>query len=62
MLGRATFGVARACFAGLYEAPIGAHCLEHKAALAGRFGKEQPLNYAYHLDAGLYAQFLRRIA
>ena len=44
------------------EAPIGAHCLEHEAALAGRFGKDQPLNYAYHLDAGLYAQFLRRIA
>jgi tryptophan 7-halogenase len=45
-------------------APIGSHCLEHEAAEAGRFAKDsgQPLNYAYHLDAGLYARFLRRIA
>ena len=45
-------------------APIGAYCLEHEAAAAGRFAqdRESPLNYAYHLDAGLYAQFLRRIA
>jgi len=45
-------------------ADIGAYCLEHEAALAGRFGKlaDTPLNYAYHLDAGLYAAFLRRIA
>ena len=44
--------------------PIGAYCLEHEAAEQGRFGKDAatPLNYAYHLDAGLYARFLRRIA
>ena len=46
------------------EAPIGAFCLEHEAALAGRFarGGQPPLSYAYHLDAGRYALFLRRIA
>ena len=44
--------------------PIGAFCLEHEAAEHGRFAKDvgSPLNYAYHLDAGLYAQFLRRVA
>ncbi|MBX7536178.1 tryptophan 7-halogenase [Qipengyuania sp. GH1] len=44
--------------------PIGAYCLEHEAALAGKFttaGKPN-LNYAYHLDAGRYAAFLRAIA
>ena len=46
------------------EAPIGAFCLEHEAALAGKFaqGGQPPLSYAYHLDAGRYAAFLRRIA
>lgn len=46
------------------EAPIGAYCLEHEAALAGRFSTEgkPPLSYAYHLDAGRYAAFLRTIA
>jgi tryptophan halogenase len=45
-------------------APIGAYYPEHEAALAQRFTLqgEPPLNYAFHLDAGLYAQFLRRIA
>ncbi|MHA6317670.1 tryptophan halogenase family protein [Altererythrobacter sp. CAU 1778] len=45
-------------------APIGAWCLEHEAALAGKFaaGGQPPLNYAYHLDAGRYAAFLRSIA
>jgi tryptophan halogenase len=44
--------------------PIGAYSLEHEAADQGRFAKDpaHPLNYAYHLDSGLYAQFLRRIA
>ncbi|MBK63660.1 MAG: tryptophan halogenase [Altererythrobacter sp.] len=43
---------------------IGAFCLEHEAALAGKFTTEgaPPLNYAYHLDAGRYASFLRAIA
>ena len=44
--------------------PIGAFCLEHEAAERRRFGRDpdNPVNYAYHLDASLYAQFLRRIA
>ncbi|MDJ0276106.1 tryptophan 7-halogenase [Sphingomonas sp. 2R-10] len=43
-------------------APIGAYCLEHEAAEAGRFvgGPDTPLNYAYHFDAGRYAAYLRR--
>ena len=46
------------------DAPIGAFCLEHEAALAGRFSNEgkPPLSYAYHLDAGRYGTFLRTIA
>jgi tryptophan halogenase len=45
-------------------ADIGDYCLEHEAAAAGRFGpsKQVPLNYAYHLDAGLYGQYLRGLA
>jgi tryptophan halogenase len=44
--------------------PIGAYSLEHEAAVQARFAKvaDSPLNYAYHLDSGLYARFLRRIA
>jgi len=44
--------------------PIGSYSLEHEAAQAGRFGKDKDnrLSYAYHLDAGLYAQFLRQVA
>lgn len=43
---------------------FGEYCLEHEAALAGKFGISQqaPLNFAYHLDAGKYGQFLRQIA
>jgi len=43
---------------------LGDYCFELKAAEADRFftGEESPLNYAYHLDAGLYGQFLRRMA
>lgn len=43
---------------------IGTYCLEHQAAAAGRFGpsKNVPLNYAYHLDAGLYGRYLRGLA
>ena len=46
------------------DAPIGSYCLEHEAALAGRFatGGAPPLSYAYHLDAGRYAAFLRAVA
>ncbi len=43
-------------------APVGAYCLEHEAAEAGRFvgGPDTPLNYAYHFDAGRYAAYLRQ--
>lgn len=39
-------------------------CLETQASRQGRFALQQrpPLNYAYHLDAGLYARFLRGIS
>jgi tryptophan halogenase len=42
-------------------APLGSYCLEHAAAEAGRFatGPDERLNYAYHLDAGRYARYLR---
>jgi tryptophan halogenase len=45
-------------------AEIGEYCLEHEAAAAGRFGPSEqvPLNYAYHLDAGLYGRYLRGLA
>jgi tryptophan halogenase len=37
------------------------YCLEHKAGLHRRFSlnNHANLNYAFHLDAGLYARFLR---
>lgn len=40
---------------------FGDYCLEYKAALQKRFSlnRQAPLNYAYHLDAGRYASFLR---
>lgn len=40
---------------------FGSYCLEHEAALAGRFkgGSDSPLSYAYHLDATAYGRFLR---
>jgi tryptophan halogenase len=43
------------------------YCLEAKAALAGRFAQPQKgakggLNYAYHMDATRYGQFLRKLA
>lgn len=40
---------------------IGDYCFELQAAEAGRFATDDQshLNYAYHLDAGLYARFLR---
>jgi tryptophan halogenase len=45
-------------------ADVGTYCLEHEAARAGRFGPSDkvPLNYAYHLDAGLYGRYLRGLA
>lgn len=43
---------------------LGDFCLETLASRADRFSLEtQPqVNYAYHIDAGLYARFLRRVA
>ncbi|KQS55376.1 tryptophan halogenase [Brevundimonas sp. Leaf363] len=40
---------------------LGDYCFEHQAADAGKFaaGGDGRLNYAYHLDAGRYARFLR---
>lgn len=40
---------------------IGDYCLELRAAEAEKFatGDDAPVNYAYHLDAALYAKFLR---
>lgn len=41
---------------------IGDYCFEHQAAAAGKFAvsESSKINYAYHLDAGLYSGFLRR--
>jgi tryptophan 7-halogenase len=41
---------------------LGDYCFERQAALAGKFAMSDKvkINYAYHLDAGLYAAFLRR--
>jgi tryptophan 7-halogenase len=42
----------------------GDYCLELKAALAGRFAHlpRGGMNYAFHMDAGLYAKFLRKFS
>jgi tryptophan halogenase len=44
--------------------PFGQYCPELVAAERNRFvvAQREGLNYAYHLDAGLYAKFLRRLA
>lgn len=69
-----SFGVTgKECWAGEFHhfwlkgrelgvnAPFGDYCFELKAALAGKFGlsNQNPINYAYHFDAGLYARYLR---
>ncbi|WP_049722144.1 tryptophan halogenase family protein [Gilvimarinus polysaccharolyticus] len=43
---------------------FGDYCLEYKAALQGRFSlnSQSKINYAFHLDAGRYASFLRERA
>jgi tryptophan halogenase len=43
---------------------FGEYCLEHQAAQAGKFSclPGSDINYAYHLDALLYAKFLKKIA
>jgi tryptophan halogenase len=42
----------------------GEFCLEHQAAKAGKFftGPNAETSYAYHLDAGIYAKFLRKFS
>ena len=47
-----------------FDADFGDYCLELKAARAGKFGMSdtKQLNYAYHLDAGLYAEYLTNFA
>jgi tryptophan halogenase len=44
--------------------PLGSYGFELQAALAGRFetSDQATINYAYHLDAGHYARFLRGFA
>jgi tryptophan 7-halogenase len=46
------------------DADLGEYCLELEATRAGRFATspKSEINYAYHLDAGLYAKFLRKFA
>ena len=41
---------------------LGDYCFERKAAAAGKFALSDAvhINYAYHLDAGLYAAYLRQ--
>src|SRR5688572_12650896 len=44
------------------KAELGEYCLEHEAAKAGKVitGPNAQINYAYHLDASVYARFLRK--
>lgn len=44
-----------------FNSEIGDFCLEHEAAREGKFATsaQSQLNFAYHLDAGKYAKFLR---
>jgi tryptophan halogenase len=46
-----------------FAGPIDDYCLEAAAALAGKFAIPQQgrINYAYHLDAGMYATYLRGV-
>lgn len=47
-----------------YDADFEVYCLEIQAARRNRFARlsDNSLNYAYHLDASLYAKFLRKIS
>jgi tryptophan halogenase len=46
------------------QAEYGEYCVEHQAAKAGKFftGPNSEINYAYHLDASVYAKFLRKFS
>ncbi|MBU0913563.1 MAG: tryptophan 7-halogenase [Gammaproteobacteria bacterium] len=46
------------------DAPFGDYCYELQAAKQHKFGKtnKSTINYAYHLDAGRYARFLRKFS
>jgi tryptophan 7-halogenase len=45
-------------------APVGEYCLEWLAANAGKFATSptSDINFAYHIDASLYARFLRKLS
>lgn len=47
-----------------FSADFGEYCAELMAAKANKFAVFKPdgLNYAYHMDASLYAKFMRKIA
>ncbi|HEX5055885.1 MAG TPA: tryptophan halogenase family protein [Gammaproteobacteria bacterium] len=47
-----------------YQNEIGDYCYELQAAKAGRFATspESKINFAYHLDAGIYAKYLRKFS
>jgi tryptophan 7-halogenase len=47
-----------------HTASFESYCLEIQAARQNRFAhiNPNPIHYAYHFDAGLYAQFLRKVA
>lgn len=47
-----------------YGGDLDDYCFELKAAEAGKFATAEKLNinYAYHLDAGLYAKYLRELS
>lgn len=49
---------------GLNNDKIGQYCRELVAAQEGKAagGEQSGINYAYHLDAGLYAAFLKKLA
>ncbi|WP_250459303.1 tryptophan halogenase family protein [Microbulbifer litoralis] len=47
-----------------FDSEIGDFCLELQVAEEGKFAtsEKSPLNFAYHLDAGKYAKFLREFS
>ena len=46
------------------QSDFGEFCVEHQAAKAGKFftSPKAEINYAYHLDASVYAKFLRKFS